>query len=181
MAQCNSNVRWVRCGYIIALVLTCFWLTKGRVTFFRPATIVARFLHLIVLFYKIIINYTSKRQFVVLLCCTNILTFEIVLTKRSFNCFDFFRAANGTSIVEIIPCLLAGIIQKGKATRALQGQTFEWRHYYSTVRVCKMCVCHAEFMLFPLFLMSEVFLASQYKLNIEQLQKLMRWLEQNQN
>ena len=45
----NSNLR---CCYISALMLTCFRLTKGRATFFRPETIVASFLHLMVLFSK---------------------------------------------------------------------------------------------------------------------------------
>ena len=42
--------------YISALVLTCFRLTKGRATFFRPETIVASFLHLMVLFLKVLFN-----------------------------------------------------------------------------------------------------------------------------
>ena len=45
MLKCNSC-------YISVLVLTCFRLTKGRATFFRPETIVASFLHLMVLFSK---------------------------------------------------------------------------------------------------------------------------------
>ena len=42
---------FVRCCSIAALVLTCFSPTKGRVTFFRPKTTVARFSHLTLLFY----------------------------------------------------------------------------------------------------------------------------------
>ena len=45
MPKCNSE-------YIYALVLTYFLLTKGRVTFFRLETIVASFLHHMVLFSK---------------------------------------------------------------------------------------------------------------------------------
>ena len=36
------------------LVLTCYRLKKGRATFFRPKTIVASFLHLMVLSFKVI-------------------------------------------------------------------------------------------------------------------------------
>ena len=52
--------------YISALALTCFRLTKGRATFFRPGTIVASFLHLLVLFFKVLFNEASKCQFAVL-------------------------------------------------------------------------------------------------------------------
>ena len=38
----------------LALVLTCFCMTKGRATYFRPETIVASFLHLIVLLLKVL-------------------------------------------------------------------------------------------------------------------------------
>ena len=64
--QRTSNVR---CCFISALVLTCFRLTKGRATSFQPETIVASFLHLMLLFYKVIFKHTSKRQFVVLHFC----------------------------------------------------------------------------------------------------------------
>ena len=82
----------VCCCYISAFVLTCFHLTKHRATLFRRETNVAvifrhslltcfrltkgramffsntaSFLHLMVVFFKVIFNYTSKRQFVVLL------------------------------------------------------------------------------------------------------------------
>ena len=39
----------IRCYYISALMLTCFCLTKDCVLFFRLETIVASFLHLMVL------------------------------------------------------------------------------------------------------------------------------------
>ena len=63
------NVVVVRCCYISALVLTCFRLKKSRATFFRPETIVASFLHLMVLFFKALLNYSSKRQSLVLHWC----------------------------------------------------------------------------------------------------------------
>ena len=59
----NSNVHFC---YIPALMLTCFRLTKDCATFFWPETIIANFLHLMVLFYKVIFNHSSKRQFVVI-------------------------------------------------------------------------------------------------------------------
>ena len=40
---------YIRCCYILPLVLNCFCLTKGRSTHFRPETIVASFLHLMVI------------------------------------------------------------------------------------------------------------------------------------
>ena len=58
----------VRCCYILAFMLTCFHLTKGRAIFFRPETIVASFLHLMALFFNVMVNHTSKHQFVTLLC-----------------------------------------------------------------------------------------------------------------
>ena len=64
----TSFISQVRCCYISALVLTCFRLKKGHVTFFRPETIVASFLHLMVLFFKLLLNHSSKRQFLVLHC-----------------------------------------------------------------------------------------------------------------
>ena len=42
------------------LVLTCFRLTKGPVTFFRPETTVASFLHYMVLLFKVLLNHSSK-------------------------------------------------------------------------------------------------------------------------
>ena len=65
-------VSYVNCYYIATFVLACFRLTKCA-TFFRPETIVASFLHLMVSFYKMIINHTLKHQFVVNHCCTFIL------------------------------------------------------------------------------------------------------------
>ena len=58
----------VRFCYVAALVLTCFRLTTGRPTFYPPETIVASFLHLMVLFLKLIFNYALKRQFVGIHC-----------------------------------------------------------------------------------------------------------------
>ena len=43
--------------HISALVLTCFRLTKGQAVFFRPETIVASFLHLMVLLSKVLLNH----------------------------------------------------------------------------------------------------------------------------
>ena len=53
-------------SYISTLVLTYSRLKKGRATFFRPEAIVASFLHLMVLSFRVIFNHTSKRQIVVL-------------------------------------------------------------------------------------------------------------------
>ena len=51
-------------------MIDCFRLMKGCVMFSRPETIVmASFLHLIELFFKVIINHIPKRQFVVLIRC----------------------------------------------------------------------------------------------------------------
>ena len=49
-----------------ALVLTCFSLMKGRAMYFRSEMIVASFLHLMVLLFKVLLNLTSKCQFLVL-------------------------------------------------------------------------------------------------------------------
>ena len=59
---------FVGCCYNSALVLTCFRLTKGRATFFPPKTIIVSFLHLVVLFFKVILNHSSYCQFLVLHC-----------------------------------------------------------------------------------------------------------------
>ena len=48
---------------ISALVLTCFHLTKGRATFFRPETIVVSFLHLMVLLFKVLSNHHKNEFF----------------------------------------------------------------------------------------------------------------------
>ena len=47
---------------------TCFCLTKGPATFFQPVTIVARLLHFMVLFFIVLLNHSSKCQFLVLHC-----------------------------------------------------------------------------------------------------------------
>ena len=60
----------------MALVLAYFRLEKGRATFSRPETIVASFLHLMVLSFKAIFNRTSKRQFVVFFCRTPLVDFS---------------------------------------------------------------------------------------------------------
>ena len=46
---------FILCCYLSAL-LTCFRLEKGRATFFWPETIVASFLHLMVLSFKVLWN-----------------------------------------------------------------------------------------------------------------------------
>ena len=51
---------------------SCFRLTKGRAMFLWPKTIVVSFLHHMVLFFKMLLNRSSKRQFLVLHCRTNI-------------------------------------------------------------------------------------------------------------
>ena len=63
-----SQIQWqdfasfgfVRCCYISVLVLTCFHLTKGRITHFRPEIIVASFLHLTVLLFKVLFNHSKQ-------------------------------------------------------------------------------------------------------------------------
>ena len=47
------------CCYILALVLTCYRLKKGRATFFRPETIVASFLHVTVFLPKVLFNHSK--------------------------------------------------------------------------------------------------------------------------
>ena len=62
---------FVRCCYISALWITCFYLTKGRVTFLRPKTIVASFLHLMVIFFKVIFSFALYvMHYIELLCIT---------------------------------------------------------------------------------------------------------------
>ena len=56
----------IRCNFISVFVLTCSRLTKGRATFFQAQLFLASFLHLLMLFFKMIFSHTSKRQFVVL-------------------------------------------------------------------------------------------------------------------
>ena len=52
----GNSQQLFRC-YISALVLTCFRLKKGRATFFRPEIIVASFLHLMMFFFKVLLNH----------------------------------------------------------------------------------------------------------------------------
>ena len=49
---------FVRCNYFAVLVLTHFLLTKGRVRSFRPETVIANFLHLMLFVYKVIFNHS---------------------------------------------------------------------------------------------------------------------------
>ena len=65
----------VHCCFFSVLVLTCYRLMKGRATFYRPETIVASLFLLMVLSFKVILNHTSKHQFVVLY-------FRIYYSKR---------------------------------------------------------------------------------------------------
>ena len=55
--QVSVNAKIHSC-YISAIVLKYFWLMKGHVTFFQLKTITASFLHLLVLFFKVINNHT---------------------------------------------------------------------------------------------------------------------------
>ena len=68
--------------YISALVLICFRLKQGRATFFRPETIVANFLFLMVSPFKVLVNHSAKRQFLVLHCR---LTADVVCSNN-FQC-----------------------------------------------------------------------------------------------
>ena len=93
MARNNT----VRCCYFSALVLTCYRLKKGRATFYQPETIVANLLLLTVLFFKVIFNHTSKRQFMVLHfhICLTIYEIEIVSSFYSFTeLFHFVLVCN---------------------------------------------------------------------------------------
>ena len=56
-----------------ALVLKYFRLKKGRAMFFRLETVVAGFLHSLVLLPKVLLNHFLKRQFLVLHCHTYII------------------------------------------------------------------------------------------------------------
>ena len=85
MQKTSNKTSNGRCCYISALQLTSFRLTKGRATFFRPETIVASFLHLMVLFFKVIFNYTSKRQFVVLHFLRTTLVILFIIRKTFFK------------------------------------------------------------------------------------------------
>ena len=53
----TTVIGFVRCCYIVVLVLSFLSLTKGRIALFRPETSVANFLNLMVLFYKVINNH----------------------------------------------------------------------------------------------------------------------------
>ena len=48
-----------RCCYFSALVLTCFRLKKGHATFYKPETIVASLLLLMVLSFKVIFTHST--------------------------------------------------------------------------------------------------------------------------
>ena len=77
------------------LVLTCFRLTKGRAVYFPPETIVASFLHLMVLLPKVSFKHSCKRQLVVLHCqwwmwlslflLINVFWFRHLWFKRAFD------------------------------------------------------------------------------------------------
>ena len=49
----------VRCCYISELMLACFRLTMGLATYFRRETIIASFLHLMVLLFNVFFNHVS--------------------------------------------------------------------------------------------------------------------------
>ena len=92
--------RNVHCCYVSTLVLTYFPLTKGRATFFRPETIVVSFLHLMVLFYKVIFNHTSKCHFVVLLFFMTIMV-VLTLCNNLFSFQDRNRFSYTTIIISV--------------------------------------------------------------------------------
>ena len=50
-------------------MLTCFHLKKGRATFFRPETIVKSFLHLMVLFFKVLLKQPSLTTEAAVVAC----------------------------------------------------------------------------------------------------------------
>ena len=60
----KETATYQRWCYISALLFTCFRLKKGRATFFRPVTIVVSFLHLMVLFFKVLLNYSFISRFI---------------------------------------------------------------------------------------------------------------------
>ena len=62
LCQARTVKHECRCCYISAFVVICYRLTKYLATLFPPETIVANFLHLMVVFFKVIFNYTSKRS-----------------------------------------------------------------------------------------------------------------------
>ena len=64
----KHECRNITAMYISAFVLTCFRLTKGRATYFRPETTVANFFHLMVFLFKVLFNHSWKHHFVVFHC-----------------------------------------------------------------------------------------------------------------
>ena len=64
----SCNCIWFCTLLLYFGTLTCFRLTKGLATFFRPETIVASFLHLMVLFFKC---YQTILQNASFWCCIN--------------------------------------------------------------------------------------------------------------
>ena len=65
------------------LLIVCFRLTKDRVTFFRPETIFASFLLLMVLFFKVLLNHTLG-----IVLFFYLLLFFIPVTIISNNAFE---------------------------------------------------------------------------------------------
>ena len=59
---------YVAVAFQYSCLPVCFHLMKGRAMYFRPETIVASFLHLMVLLFKMLLNHTSKCQFMVYYC-----------------------------------------------------------------------------------------------------------------
>ena len=66
--QVNTGKHECRTIIATAPVLNCFHLMKYRATYFQTETIVASFLHLMVLLFKVLLNHASKRQFLSLHC-----------------------------------------------------------------------------------------------------------------
>ena len=62
---------------------TSFHLMKDQVTFLRTETIAGIFLYLMLFFYKVIINHTSKSQYVRFLCCIPYFVLFILLNLHS--------------------------------------------------------------------------------------------------
>ena len=82
--SCSNKLKIFHCIWCctfmcnVVLMLTCFFLKNGYIMFFWSETIVPIFLHLMVLFYKVLINHTLKYQLVMILCC-------ILLLIRDFQ------------------------------------------------------------------------------------------------
>ena len=94
---------WQQRIRISILVLTCFRMTMGRATFFWHETIVASFLHLMVLFFKVMFNHASKRQFVVLHFHIIVITvqvswLDILLDEFSIACICITLSARNISL-----------------------------------------------------------------------------------